>query len=218
MIARMISDEGRMSTRWPGCKPEALGFATGDFQHRQRRFLAADDVERMRRGLFDDLLDAALRVDEHHVERDVGVLHPHAHWLRAFVHKQHAAHRGQRAHEHEALRLAPRAVRQPDLESVFHLLAVGDLELAARKCGQVFERPALGDAPPCLPARGPSAATSRRQRARRRRSGRCGFEVHGGHRRSNSTRPAKSKLVSNTRSSRDRLVAGPRQKPRASTR
>jgi hypothetical protein len=28
---------------------------------------------------------------------------------------------------------------------VFHLFAIGDLELAARKCRQVFERPALGE-------------------------------------------------------------------------
>ena len=40
---------------------EAFGFAAGDFQHRQGRFLAADDGERMRRGLLDDLLDAAMR-------------------------------------------------------------------------------------------------------------------------------------------------------------
>jgi hypothetical protein len=140
----MISDERLMNHALSGTQPEPPGFAPGKFQHRECRFLAANGVARMRRGLFDDLLDESVRVDEHHVERDVGVHHPHPDWPRAFVHKQHAAHRGEGPDEHEALGLAPRVVREPDLEDVFHLLAVGDLELAARKCGQIFGGAGLG--------------------------------------------------------------------------
>src|SRR6187551_2788628 len=105
-LLRMISDEGCMEHALSRMKSKAFGLATADFQNREGRFPAADDGERMRGGLLDDLLDTAIAIDEHHIEGNVGVLHPHAHRLRAFVHKQHAAHLRQRPHEHEPLSLA----------------------------------------------------------------------------------------------------------------
>src|SRR5882672_6573381 len=136
--------ECRMHDALTGTDTQTPGLTTCDLQHRERGFVAANDVERMRRCVLDDLLNAAARVDENHIERDVGVLHPHVDWLRLLVHEQHAAQIRQRAHEHEALRLSRRRVSQPDLEHVFDLVAIADLELVARECGEIFDRARLG--------------------------------------------------------------------------
>ena len=158
-----------------------------------------------------------LRIDEHHVERDVGVLHPHADRRCGF--RARTTCRAGRGSERTNMR--PWACRcgvsaSHTSKRVFYLLAVADLELCRSET-------------PRGPRAAPICATRLRQHCQRQHAaahaGASGAEVkvvaasgHGGHRRSNSTRPAKSKLVRSTRSSRDRLVAGPRQKPRATTR
>ena len=51
--------ECRMGDPLSRVQPQALRLATGDFQHREGGFVAADDRERMRGRLLDDLLDPA---------------------------------------------------------------------------------------------------------------------------------------------------------------
>ena len=84
-----------------GTKPEPPRLATRDLEHRERGLIAADVIEGVRRCLFDYLLDAPASIDEDHVERDVGVLHPHADVRRLGMHEQHAAVGRQGADEHQ---------------------------------------------------------------------------------------------------------------------
>ena len=55
-----VDCERGMADLLPGCSPRRLASPPAISSTAQRRFIAADDVERMRRRLFDDLLDAAV--------------------------------------------------------------------------------------------------------------------------------------------------------------
>ena len=138
------------------------------------------------------------RIDEHHVERDVGVLHPHADRRAVLVHEQHAAQR--RAASARTSGPAPGAAacrRARPGRRGFTFLPSRDLELAARKRREVFELRDLRERQP-----GARAAQQQHHGARCGGAGIDGLAGVLAWRSSspNSTRPAKSKLVSTTRS------------------
>src|SRR5262249_11620954 len=79
--------------RDPRAGPDAwlLGGAADPFQHRRHGGSRRDDLRRFRLGVLGDPRDAAVGVDEDHVERDQRVLHPHGHRHVLLEIEQHAA-------------------------------------------------------------------------------------------------------------------------------
>lgn len=69
---------------------ETIGDAGLHFQHRPHRILDSDSVERQRDGVFRDRNNPAGVVEKHHIERNVGVEHPHRDLLRRAEIEQHA--------------------------------------------------------------------------------------------------------------------------------
>src|SRR5687768_13129813 len=105
MVCGSVTRQRRMDDALAGFECEALRLTTRELEDRESRLGTANEIEGMRFGVRDDLLDSPATVDEHHVERYVGVLHPHADRARRRMHEQHPARGRQRTHEHEALGL-----------------------------------------------------------------------------------------------------------------
>src|ERR1700692_658821 len=73
--------EERMADPVAGLDAVFLRGPRDDLQHPLGPPPRRDDPGRQRLGVFGDPQDPAVGADEDHVERDVGVLHPHRHFL-----------------------------------------------------------------------------------------------------------------------------------------
>ncbi len=88
-----------------GLEPETLGGTAGEFETGRHLALRRDDGLRQRLGPRFDAVDYAVAADEHHVERNVRVPHPHRDVLRRVVEEQHALIVRELGAEHQAFRL-----------------------------------------------------------------------------------------------------------------
>src|SRR5690606_24870358 len=77
---------------------------------------AHNRVERFGNRIFGDPVDAAVRADEDHVERDQRVLHPEARDARPREGKDHASVGGKAGSEHQPARLLLAGARDLDVE------------------------------------------------------------------------------------------------------
>ena len=84
---------------------EASNAAGGKFQHARNGLGRADSCKRQRRRSFDDLDNLAFAVEEDHIQRQVGVFHPHDNPLRRVVQEEHAVFGRKRCSEHESTAL-----------------------------------------------------------------------------------------------------------------
>ena len=93
--------EQRVAHPVTGLDAEPLRGAAGELQHRRHRPPGTDHAVRHRLGAGLDAVNDAVGAYKEHVERDVGVVHPHAELARLVVVKQHALVVGQLGAKHQ---------------------------------------------------------------------------------------------------------------------
>ena len=86
-------------------KREAAHATGGKFQHGGYGLRRANARKREWRCFFDDLHNLAFAVEKDHVQRQVGIFHPHDNLLRRIVQKEHAVLGGKPCAEHETAAL-----------------------------------------------------------------------------------------------------------------
>ena len=106
---RMTDDVSRCNAE-PGCR------SASDFEYGTDRPVRWNDAFRHRLGIGFDAVHDAIGTNEHHVERDVGVAHPHADFARVIVGKQHAFRVVQLGPEHKPKGLLPGRICNFDFE------------------------------------------------------------------------------------------------------
>jgi len=89
-----------------------------DLQYRGGGVPRRHRLQRIRHRPLRDIDDAAIRRDEHHVERDCRILHPHRHCPRPAIEEQHASILCQAAPVHQALGVLRVGQCYLDLEAV----------------------------------------------------------------------------------------------------
>jgi hypothetical protein len=87
-----------------GRNPELARGPRNDLEHAARRRAGGNDVVGFGFGVLGDAQYAAVAADEDHVERNVGVVHPHLDDLIGLELEQHALSFGQRPAEHQPAR------------------------------------------------------------------------------------------------------------------
>src|SRR5262245_13114745 len=98
--------------------PELAGGASDDLEHAPHRSARGNDARRQRLGILRNAQDAAVAANEDHIERHIGVLHPHRHFLIVLEIEQHAAPLGKLAAEHQPARALLVVDRDLDREDV----------------------------------------------------------------------------------------------------
>src|SRR5919198_983565 len=100
---------------------EFLRRAADDLEHGPRRTAGADHPRGERFGILGNPQDPSVAADEDHVERNIGVLHPHRYFLLAHEVEQHPAAFRQFAPVHEtagALLVVDRELHRKDMNAV----------------------------------------------------------------------------------------------------
>ncbi len=88
-------------------QPQAVSRTAGKFKHPCHRTFRDDDTLRHGLGTLLNAMHDSVCADKNYVEWNVGVSHPHAHFLRNLVGKKHAFPLSEMGAEHEPHLLLP---------------------------------------------------------------------------------------------------------------